>query len=61
MFATGFHWFRPPKPRKAFAPLDLTGCDKAGHHVPAGEMPYAWTNCSVWNYEVSTCSPSSVV
>ena len=55
----GFHWFRPPKPRKAFAPLDLTGCDKAGHHVPAGSMPYAWTNCSVWNYEVSR--PNSAV
>ena len=47
----GFHWFRPPKPRQAFAPLNLTGCDETGHSVTAGSMPYAWTNCTVWNYE----------
>ena len=43
----GFHWFRPPAPRSAFAPLDLTSCPA----VPAGTMPYAFTNCTVWNYE----------
>ena len=46
----GWHWHRPPKPRVAFAPLDLTGCAKTGHPAPT-DLPYTWSNCTVWNSE----------
>jgi hypothetical protein len=46
----GFHWHRPPKPRTAFAPLNLEGCAKAGHPAPK-EQPYSFANCTTWNYE----------
>ena len=58
----GFHWFRPPPPRKAFAPMSLEGCDQAGHPAPKGGLPYAWRNCSVWNQaDVQSVAGSFIV